>query len=127
MDKTSLRAEFDRNGFVIVRQLLQAYEFTDLSQQLDRYIREIVPTLDDSHAFYEDKSRPETLKQMQHMGRDPYFRDYVQHPQWIELARTLAGEEVIPMEPEWFNKPAGANQITPPHQDNFYFCLDPPN
>ena len=26
-----------------------------------------------------------------------------------------------------FNKPAGTNHITPPHQDNYYFCLKPPN
>src|SRR5262249_35090022 len=30
-------------------------------------------------------------------------------------------------QPEWFNKPPGTNHVTPPHQDNFYFCLTPPN
>jgi len=29
--------------------------------------------------------------------------------------------------PEWFNKPPATNHITPPHQDNYYFCLEPPN
>jgi len=40
---------------------------------LDRYIRDVVPTLPDGDAFYQDRSRPETLKQMLHMGCDPYF------------------------------------------------------
>ena len=30
-------------------------------------------------------------------------------------------------EPEWFNKPPGTDHYTPPHQDNYYFNLKPPN
>jgi phytanoyl-CoA hydroxylase len=127
MDIPSIRAQFDRDGFVIVRQFARADEFAELQRQLERYIREVVPTLDDSHAFYDDKSRPETLKQMQHMARDPYFHQFAQHPAWIDLAKTLVGEEVTAMEPEWFNKPPGTIHVTPPHQDNFYFCLEPPH
>lgn len=119
------KAAYDRDGFVIVRRLLPAEEFTELMRQLDRYIREVVPTLPDAHAFYDDKRRPETLKQMQHMGGDPYFGDYRHHPTWTALARALVGEEVTAVEPEWFNKPAGTNHVTPPHQDNYYFCLRP--
>ncbi|HZL89454.1 MAG TPA: hypothetical protein VFB96_13905, partial [Pirellulaceae bacterium] len=73
-------AACDRAGFVIVRQLLPAAEFAELMRQLDRYIREVVPTLPDAHAFYDDKRRPETLKQMQHMGGDPFFANYRNHP-----------------------------------------------
>jgi phytanoyl-CoA hydroxylase len=127
MNFEQYKAAYDRNGFVIVRQLLPAAEFAELTEQLERYIREVVPTLPDAHAFYDDKRRPETLKQMQHMGGDPYFADYRNHPTWTALARALVGEEVNAMEPEWFNKPAGTNHVTPPHQDNYYFCLKPPN
>lgn len=63
---------------------------------------------------------------MQHMGLDPWFRDYMRHPAWKRLADTLCGEESNAQEPEWFNKPAGTNHVTPPHQDNYYFCLAPP-
>ena len=31
------------------------------------------------------------------------------------------------MEPEWFNKPPNTVHMTPPHQDNFYFCWRPPS
>jgi phytanoyl-CoA hydroxylase len=124
---TDLKDLFDRDGFVVVRQFLIAEEFAELRAQLDRYVREVVPLLPDSAAFYVDKGRPQTLKQMQHMGADPFFRDYPRHPHWLALARTLAGEEVQGQEPEWFNKPPGTDSPTPPHQDNYYFCLTPPN
>ncbi len=47
-------------------------DFTELCDNLDRYICEVVPNLPDADAFYQDRSRPETLKQMQAMGaNDP--------------------------------------------------------
>jgi phytanoyl-CoA hydroxylase len=125
MTFASYRPAFDRDGFVIVPQMLAPDEFAELSANLDRYIREVVPTLPDRAAFYVDKSRPETLKQMQYMGGDPYFRDYTKHPTWIALAEALLGEEAQGQEPEWFNKPPGTVSPTPPHQDNYYFNLKP--
>jgi len=86
-----------------------------------------VPTLPDKHAFYVDKTRPETLKQMQYMAVDPFFRDYVRHSTWLGLARALLAEDVEVQAPEWFNKPPGLEAPTPPHQDNYYFNLKPPN
>jgi phytanoyl-CoA hydroxylase len=121
------KADFDRDGFVIVRQFLDPTEFDELRANLDRYIRDVVPTLADSHAFFVDKSRPETLKQMQHMGGDAFFRDYARHPKWTALAAFLLGGAVEAQEPEWFNKPPGTASPTPPHQDNYYFCLKPPH
>src|SRR3954451_18461338 len=91
MDFTSLKPAYDRDGFVIVRQLLSPDEFADLNRELDRYIRQVVPTLPDKHAFYDDKSRPQTLKQLQHMEIDPFFAEYKNHPAWSALAQALVG------------------------------------
>jgi phytanoyl-CoA hydroxylase len=121
------KAAFDRDGFVIVRQLLAPAEFDELRANLDRFIRETVPTLPDKHAFYDVKGRPETLKQMQFMGVDPFFRDYPRHPRWSALAEALVGEPAEGQEPEWFDKPPGTRHPTPPHQDNYYFNLKPAN
>src|SRR5262245_51840791 len=121
------KAAHDRDGFVIVQQLLSPPEFDELRTNLERYITRMVPTLPDSHAFYDDKGRSGTLKQMQHMGVDPFFRDYTGQPRWVGLAEALVGEKVQAQEPEWFNKPPGTNHFTPPHQDNYYFNLKPPN
>lgn len=127
MSISGLRAEYDRQGFVVVRQFLPPDEFVELNLQLDRYIREVVPGLTAKQAFYHDRSRPETLKQMQHMVEcDPFFRDYANHPAWNAAASDLLGEEVVCQGPEWFNKPPGIEHPTPPHQDNYYFNLAPP-
>jgi phytanoyl-CoA hydroxylase len=118
---------FDRDGFAIVRNFLSPGEFTEVTGHIDRYIREVVPTLPDSHAFYDTKGKPDTLKQMQHMIEDTYFQAYTLHPKWLGLAEDLLGEQVHVEGPEWFNKPPGTDHITPPHQDNYYFNLKPPS
>jgi phytanoyl-CoA hydroxylase len=127
VDDSSIKLAYDRDGFVIVRQLLPNDRFTELTQQLDRYCREIVPGLPDGHAFYHDLKQPETLKQLHNMSVDPFFRAYREEPTWLALAEMLVGEPVTAMEPEWFNKPPMAEHITPPHQDNYYFCLTRPH
>jgi len=126
MPTPSLKSDFDRDGFVVIRDFLTTEELQHLQQNLDRYIRDVVPTLPDADAFYEDRSKPATLKQLQRMGRDPFFAAYRQNPRCVALAESLLGEPAQADEPEWFNKPPGTNHVTPPPQDSFYFCLTPP-
>ena len=127
MTFADLRPTYDRDGFVVIRDFLPPDALTALDSQLDRYIREVVPTLPPSAAFYLDRSRPETLKQLQHMDADPYFAAYASDPRWPALAAALVGEDVRADAPEWFNKPPASVSPTPPHQDNYYFNLAPPN
>jgi len=119
--------DFERDGFVVLPKFLSPDEFDELTTQLDRYVREVVPTLPDTDAFYEDRIRPETLKQMQHMGTDAFFKAYSRHPRWQAMAEALLGENAAGLEPEWFNKPPNSDHPTPPHQDNYYFQLKPPH
>jgi phytanoyl-CoA hydroxylase len=127
MSSSDPKLTFDRDGFVVMRSFLPNHELQHLQQNLDRYIRDVVSSLPDTEAFYENRNNPATLKQLQRMGRDPFFSAYRQNPHWVALAETLLGEPAQADEPEWFNKPPGTNHVTPPHQDNFYFCLTPPN
>lgn len=121
-----LRTRYEEDGFVVIRGFLPPNELNELTSNLDRYIRDVVPTLPDGDAFYDDKSRPETLKQLNRIQQDPFFAAYLKHPLWVNAAKTLLGEDVIVHGAEWFNKPPRTNHPTPPHQDNFYFCLTPP-
>ena len=125
MTASDLKTSFDRDGFALVRGFLPPDELGELRENLDRYIREVVPRLPDADAFFDDRRKPETLKQMQRMGHDPYFAAYSRNPRWVELAQTLLGEPAACDQPEWFDKPPGTNHVTPPHQDNYYFCLAP--
>jgi len=127
MNVQQYKQDYARDGFVVIRSFLTSTELNELCENLERYIRDVVPSLPSSSAFYVDRDRPETLKQMQHMGCDPFFESYRKHAKWTALAEALINERAEAQQPEWFNKPPGTDAPTPPHQDNFYFCLKPPN
>jgi phytanoyl-CoA hydroxylase len=127
MDIESMKTTFESDGVVVVSEFLSGDAFDEVRINLDRYIRDVVPGLAPEHAYYEDRSCPETLKQLQHMSVDPFFEAYRQNRKWLDLAEALLGEPVEASEPEWFNKPPGTEHATPPHQDNYYFNLVPPN
>src|SRR5262245_23964464 len=128
MDYASLKPEYYRDGYVVVRRLLPPGDFDELNANVDRYIRDVVPGLVPTDAFYDvDRSRPESLKQLHRMAQDAYFSEYRNHPTWRALAEALVGEPATTDDPEWFNKPPLSKTGTPPHQDNFYFSLKPCN
>src|SRR5262245_30694260 len=111
MNNSDYRSRYEEDGYVIVHQFLSAGDFAELCAHVDRYIRDVVPGLPDSDAFYEDKGRPETLKQLQRMEQDPFFADYRRHPAWTSLAEALLGEAAHADGVEWFNKPPGTHHV----------------
>ncbi|AWT60539.1 MAG: hypothetical protein DF168_01753 [Candidatus Moanabacter tarae] len=119
---------FYRNGFVVVPGFITGNEFQELESNLARYIAEVVPGLPKTEAYYQDPNRPETLKQLQRLDRDPFFEKISKKAKWYELAEALLGEKCDEClgGPEWFNKPPNTEHPTPPHQDNYYFKFNPP-
>ncbi|MCF7688484.1 MAG: hypothetical protein K9N01_09300, partial [Cephaloticoccus sp.] len=69
LDLDALRKSYEADGFVIIRGLFNSEEFKALSDNLDRYVREVVPTLPKDQAFFDDYSKPETLRKMQSLNR----------------------------------------------------------
>jgi len=120
------KATFDTDGFLVLRQFLPADEFDQLTTNLDRYICDVLPSLPDAYGYFQDKTRPETLSQLQKMDVDPYFKAYTSNRHWLDAAEAVLGETAKAQVPEWFNKPPGTEHPTPPHQDNFYWKFDPP-
>ncbi len=125
---SKLKTSFLKNGYVHLKQFLKTSLLEELRQEVERYIIEQVPHLDPGDVFYEDPEKPETLKQLHRMNQDPFFENYRHHPLWMDTAKLLLDE---PVDPAWgvelFNKPPNTEHETPPHQDNYYFCLEPPN
>ena len=117
---------FRRDGVVHLNGYLGAAEIDELSSNFDRYIAEIVPKLPPADAFYEVNGTERALKQMQRItDHDPYFDELRRRPKFVGLAELLLEGPVRSEGVEWFNKPARIGKPTPPHQDGYYFCLEP--
>jgi len=121
-----LKRRFDEDGFVALPGFLSPDEVAELRREIDRYVVEVAPRIPASEVFYEVKGRPETLKQLQRMFEyDEWFNRFFFGDRFIKLAELLMGNAVTGRNLQWFNKPPGVGQATPPHQDGYYFMLEP--
>ena len=76
--------------------------------------------------YYEDRESPETLKQVQELFRwDGLFHELMFEGSTSRLAKTLLEDDVVGRNMQYFNKPPSVGKPTPPHQDGFYFMLQP--
>lgn len=142
-----LAAKYDRDGFVVVRQLLPAAELIRIQASLADFRERVVPTLPDDFAFFDRPGSPETCKYINFAifdAADPDDSDDLaaqlpreedwqpltrlcQHPAFSGAARAVLREPFdVKSRLLWFNKSAAASEQTPPHQDNGYFGLTPP-
>ena len=116
---------FEEDGFVAVSEFCYPVELSAIESALARFIDLRVPRLPAQEVFYEDKAKPETLKQIQRMHEhDDFFGAFIQEKPKA-LAQELLGEPVIGKNLQFFNKPPGISQATPAHQDGHYFMLHP--
>lgn len=120
------KTSFDEDGFVVIRGFLDADELAEMTSNIDRYILEVVPSLESIEVFYEDKQRPESLKQLPRMDEhDTFFDRDVSQGKFKRLAELLLGEGASGKSVQYFNKPSRVGQPTPPHQDGFYWKIEP--
>lgn len=125
-DLGRLKNQFDQDGFVAIPGFLREAELAEVKNELDRYIKQRVPEIPRATVYYENRSDPSTLKQMAQIGtHDSYFASLIRRPKWTGLAEALLGDSVVPQNVEWFNKPPQIGKPTPPHQDGYYFMLEP--
>lgn len=121
-----LQQRFYRDGYVALAQFLNHSELMELRDNVDRFIAKVLPSLPVEHVFYEDRDDASTLKQIQQMWQyDAWFHQLFTLGRFPELAQQLLGGPVVPRNMQYFNKPPAVGQPTPPHQDGYYFMLEP--
>lgn len=128
-EETKWRAakeRFDRDGFAVVPGFFGGADRSEWLAQIDRYVGQVAPTLDPNHVFYEDKSRPETLLRAERMDEfDDYFRSLKESGRCRDIAEALLGSPVAPQSVDIMGKAPRTGQSTPPHQDAYYWPIDP--
>ena len=122
---TDQREKFREDGFVAVEAFFSKNKLLEIETELDRFIREINPALPSSDIFYELKSDLSSLKQIQRMHEYDGFFARLINGKPRRLAEELLGELVVVKNMQYFNKPPSIGQATPPHQDGYYFMLEP--
>ena len=119
------RETFEQDGFVAVPNFCGAEQLAGIEDALRRFIGGRLIELPSEHVFFEDTTDPSTLKQIQRLhDHDEFFGAFMAGAP-RRLAEELLGEPVVGKNLQYFNKPPEIGQATPPHQDGFYFMLEP--
>lgn len=121
-----LAHRFREDGFVAVPDFFDRATVDGVLSRIAEIKEGRLNGLQPERLYYETPGAPETLKQIQELFRwDGFFNDLMYAGAAPDLARTLLADEVVPQNMQYFNKPPGASTPTPPHQDGFYFMLEP--
>lgn len=125
-DREAIRQTYQDDGFAIARRFCDGIPLQELRHQLDRYVEEVVPTLPAMDVFFEDKSERRQIRMLPRMQEhDDYFHRLLTTGPLRDLAEALFDSDVVPQDAAFFNKLARIGEPTPPHQDGFYFHLNP--
>ena len=125
MEEATLKDDFRRDGYAVARGFMSEAEVTDINVRIDGLIKRL-PDLDGGTAFYEVSGDPETIMRLQSFGRyDQKLQGFCQSERLVGLAADLLDDVVVPKELQWFAKPPRVGKVTPPHQDGFWFKLEP--
>lgn len=117
---------FKEEGYVAIKGFMSGDEIREIGEQARNFVEVIVPGMPPEHVFYEEKGNASTLKQLQHLDQyEPYFKALFHSNKITGLAEGLLNAKVTGKNIQWFNKPPGIGKETPPHQDGFYFMLEP--
>lgn len=118
---------FRRDGVVILRGFLARDEVDDLLARIDRFVREVAPSLPAEEVYFEEAGRPESLQRLNRLNRhDPYFDVLRKSDRFKGVAERLLGEAVTEQHMMYFSKPPRVGKATPPHQDAYYWMIEPP-
>ena len=62
------KADFDRDGFVVIRGFFDAAQAQAIEDEIDRYITHVAPNVPPAFVMYDDIAQPDTLKQLAHIA-----------------------------------------------------------
>lgn len=125
-DQSQLLADYQQQGFVIIRNFCSADEVQQLRDDLNHYIEHIVPGLPPMDVFCEDTGERQQIRMLPRMQEhSERFRELLTTGSLPDVAKLLCGTDVVAKDNAYFNKLPVIGEATPPHQDGYYFHLDP--
>lgn len=121
-----LLADYERDGVIRIPQFLSAEEVTAVREELTRYIRDDLSNKPlDSRTLEKDEKTVRNLWRLEQ--HNDFFKRLAEREDIRRLVAALVHGDPVMAGVETFNKPALIGSGVPYHQDNAYFCQEPPD
>jgi ectoine hydroxylase-related dioxygenase (phytanoyl-CoA dioxygenase family) len=118
--------DYERDGFARVPNFFSREELNAVRREIENYSREVAPKLAASEVTFEADGK--TVRNLWRMEKhSSFFDELSKAPDLLDLVRPLVHGNPVVVGVETFNKPARVGSGVPPHQDNAYFCQNPPD
>lgn len=126
MTTRQLLQDYERDGVVLIRQLLSAEDVAGVRAELARYIRDDLAGKPADAATMEADRK--TVRNLWRLERhNEHLRVLAERADFRAIIAPLVRGEPVLAGVETFNKPARIGSGVPYHQDNAYFCQTPPD
>jgi phytanoyl-CoA hydroxylase len=120
------KERFDKEGYLYFPGFLNSGEVAAIKSKLNAVIDDKLQEIPSAHIKYEGTRERPNIKLIQDLHLyDSFFEKVLFESKFTKLAAELLEENVVGKTVEYFNKPAKIGKATPPHQDGYYFMLDP--
>jgi len=118
MDATAIQPIFNRDGYIALPVFLEPRKTFEIRERLDQFLATEQKSVLPEHIHLCDPARPDLPSVIAHLERyDDYFGDLMNEERFLRVAETVLHGDVAPINALFYDKPPGANQATPPHQD----------
>ncbi len=111
-DLRGLDTDYDRDGYAIIRNVLDA----ELVQELNRH----VDWLMEKHPELRPEGLGHTL-----IAQDPFWVRFLSDPNLLDVAEALVGRNVALFAADYICKPPQEGMAVQWHQDGHYWPLEP--
>jgi ectoine hydroxylase-related dioxygenase (phytanoyl-CoA dioxygenase family) len=127
MNCQQIAAAFHNDGFALIRDVFSLDEMAEIGQRLNDFIDKSVPDMASVNVYYEDAPGA-PIKALHNLEvYSPYFRDLANDARLLKIMHAIWPKaEIIPHGLMFFGKAAHSGSSAPPHQDNAFQNLCPP-
>lgn len=126
MNKQLNKDKFDKEGFLYCPSFLSRAEINTINLKINEIVATGLTKIPSKHYKYEDPENKKGLKMIQDLHvYDTFFKHLLFESKFSAMAEQILAEPVLGKTVEFFNKPAKIGKATPPHQDGYYFMLNP--
>src|SRR5690349_9748810 len=128
MNAKQIAQEFNENGYAIVRGVFSREEIAEIEKELAAFIRDVVPGLKAGDVYFEDSPDKPIKSIFRLHEHSDFFKRLLADERLLGIMREIfAGADVVQHSTAFFGKAARSGSVTPPHQDNGFQNLVPPD